>query len=274
LPADVFASNVAMVQKASGDYEAALASYQRILQGERSRRDAPDSVATTLNNLANVYRAMARPQEAVALLQEALALSEAHALQGSACFALVNLALVHLELAAPDAARPFVRRALALLPFGPPSLQSSALLAQASLAVCDGDPAEARVLVGKALAIARASEAAQDTIACVKVLAEILVAEAQTERAAALLQWCAAQAPQNQPERDSARRALAALGLDATAFARCARLLPTASTLAQALALGDPESKGPDPDGLPPAACVGASGRHRLRCDTSSSQGK
>jgi predicted ATPase/DNA-binding SARP family transcriptional activator len=236
LPADVFASNVAMVEKASGDYEAALASYERILQAERSRGDAPDSIATTLNNLANVYRAMARPQDALPLLQEALALSEAHALQGSACFALVNMALAHLELEVPDAARPFVRRALGLLPFGPPSLQSSALLAHATLARLDGDLAKAGERVGEALAIARESEAAQDTIACVKALGEILAAEAQTERAAALLQWCAAQAPQNQPDRESAQRALAALRLEAAALARCAHLLPLSSNLAQALA--------------------------------------
>jgi len=145
----VFLGNLAMVETASGDYEAALTHQLACVQRKRSTR--PEGLGDTLNNAANAHRALGRFDAAQALLDEALALSERLDLRALRPYLLVNLGVLDLDRGRREAARRWLVKAeVAALERGG-EIAVEALLWRAVLDADEGDPAAAAARLRESL---------------------------------------------------------------------------------------------------------------------------
>ena len=232
-----FSGNLALVDKALGHYQRALAGYQNAL-GVHRATGAVTSIVSMLNNIANVYRALQCPQDALPALNEALELCSTHSLVSTKAFVLVNLGLVSVDLGEHAAAAVWFSRALSeAREHGEPIIEAATLLAQGHLDVIGGKGSEACRKVWDALAIGDRLHSPAVQIQCVFGFGEILVSQGRVETGATLLQWGIEQEGLNRADRDAAQRKLDALDMSAEALARCRATLPASASLQDALAL-------------------------------------
>jgi DNA-binding SARP family transcriptional activator/predicted ATPase len=106
------ANTCAIVAKNRGDFAAAAALYQEAIASHR-RRGNMRSLATTLNNLGNIWRARENLDEAPRCFEECLRVCEQHGIVSTHAFALGNLGLVAYQEGRVDAAQLYAERTLA-----------------------------------------------------------------------------------------------------------------------------------------------------------------
>ena len=203
-----FLSNIGMVDKALGRYQAALEAYESLLPLDRD----PSSRTTTINNLANVERALGRPGRAIERLNEALVMCTQHGLKSVRPHISINLGLSHTELGHFDVARTWLATALdEARQWGEPMIEMAALLALAHLDVVADVPAAARLRVWDALSISDRLESASTPAQCVAAFGEILARETRLAEGLALMRWASAQPGIGRLDRDITERRIAAL---------------------------------------------------------------
>lgn len=108
----MLANTAAILANARGDHALATALYEEAIAVHRRSAD-PAALAKCLNNLGNVQRARSELESARQHYEESLRLSEQHGIASTRAFALVNLAIVHLESGRYALAQTFAQRARA-----------------------------------------------------------------------------------------------------------------------------------------------------------------
>jgi len=156
--ADKIEHNLAIIEKALGLYDAALARYVRALEKARQAEDL-SRVVTTLNNLGNLHRARQEPAVAIAYFEEGARLCREANFAGSEPFLVLNLATTHFELGAVDEAEQFAQRAFGVArEHGVRQIEVGAPLVLARVAISRGRYPAALELIHESLAMARASD--------------------------------------------------------------------------------------------------------------------
>jgi len=215
LGASIFTSNLAMVDKACGRYDIALAGYRSKLDIDRALGKA-DGVVSALNNMANVFRVQERYPEALACLDEAMALCHQEGLASTRPFVHVNVGLTHLEAGRFDEAAPSLAHALdEAHSHGEPMIEAAALLALAQLDLRHGRVASAGVRVEAALRIARKLPSAALQAQCAFAFGEIELADGREEQGAALMRWGLSQPALSRADHDVMQRRMARAGVPA-----------------------------------------------------------
>jgi predicted ATPase/DNA-binding SARP family transcriptional activator/Tfp pilus assembly protein PilF len=227
----LFDSNIAMVDKALGRYDDALARYVSVLEARRERNDV-DGVVTALNNMANIHRVREQHAEALHCLEEALDLCTRERLAAARPFVLVNLGLTCDELGRSDEAADWLQRAVdEARASGEPNIEASALLGQADRDARARSFADARAKVALALDIADRLPSAGLQVQCVLAYGEIVAAEGDAALGAGLLRWGIEQPALNRADRDRAQRKLARIEF------RAPRAIPPGEPLRAVLTL-------------------------------------
>ena len=109
-----FLTNLALLAKADGNYSETHDLLTRAIAIYRAVGN-PHHLISALNNLGNLYRSLHQPERGRAPLQEAIAMGEAIDDAIILPFAVVNLALIELELGEFYAAQRYAERALAIV---------------------------------------------------------------------------------------------------------------------------------------------------------------
>lgn len=213
LGASIFTSNLAMVDKARGQYDVALAGYRSKLDIDRALGKV-DGVVSALNNMANVFRVQQRYAEALTCLDEAMGLCNQEGLASTRPFVHVNIGLTHLDAGRHDDAAPSLGRALdEAHSHGEPMIEAAALLALAQLDLHRGRPTDADARVEAALCIARRLPSLALQAQCVFACGEIELALGRQEQGAALMRWSLCQPALNRADHDMMQRRMARLGV-------------------------------------------------------------
>lgn len=135
----LFTSNLALLAKSRGDYDAAEAAWRRVIELDRAHGDWWGAT-TCMNNLANLLRHRGRFQECEPLAQEMLRLAHEHRLLVQRPYALIGLALLRLAQGRHGEALDY----LALIEACEPgsveaAVRAGVLQARASIALAQGD---------------------------------------------------------------------------------------------------------------------------------------
>jgi DNA-binding SARP family transcriptional activator/tetratricopeptide (TPR) repeat protein len=207
----LFSANIANAHTSLGRYEQALAMHERALALYRAL--AKDfSVAIALANVAQVYRVLGQPAQAVERLNEANAICTQHKFNAIHCAVTLNLGLSHGELGQTNVSRQWLATALhEAREHGAPHDQVLALLASSRLDCEAGDAEAARAKVGEALTLAERSQPMGLHALCVAAFGEILMREGRLEDGVALLRWTIAQHAIDRLSRDLLARHLSRL---------------------------------------------------------------
>jgi tetratricopeptide (TPR) repeat protein len=212
----IFTSNTAMVDKASGRYDQALAGYRSSLDISR-RRGKIDSVVSALNNMANIFRVQEKYDDAMACLNEAMAVCKQEGLASARPFVDVNLGLTHLQAGRVEEAKPHLARSLEdAHSHGEPMIEAAALLGQAEIELHQHNLSAARSRIDLALAIAERLPSAPLQAQCAFALGQVEFLGGHTESGAALMQWGLGRPALNRADFDVLSRNMARLGLSAT----------------------------------------------------------
>lgn len=226
---------LALVHKAQGDYDAALAHHAVVLHDLRQRSAPPDDLSV-FNNMGNLLRLLGRDTEALALLQEALALARQHQLLDDTPYLLTNVALAHETAGRLQAALQWAERAVeAALQIGPPSIEVAARLALARTSARLQRRPVAEAQLQAALAIAQRIGTGPLRVQCLATGGVVLAAGGDAALGVAIVRWAMAHPDFARSEREDAQRHLHALHLadlrgttlppDTTAASLAARLL-------------------------------------------------
>ncbi|WP_425259151.1 ATP-binding protein [Rubrivivax sp. RP6-9] len=230
----------AMLDKERGRHEEALHGYEAARALFHALGDTVHLV-TLLNNLGNLLRMMGRCREAIAALEEGLHWSRHHGMRADDPFLLTNLALVYEDLGHAGEAVATAARALASgREQAEPLVQVFALLVQARCEPLQpseaGEAGRAMAWVWQALGVADTLGTPWVREECLVGAARALAARGEPRRAAALLQWVAAQPGADATARASAAKWLHKLGFDAATLATAAADLPADAPIERALA--------------------------------------
>ena len=207
----MFLGNAALVEKAKGDLATALVLTERALAVHRARNNDV-SVRVTLNNLGNLLRALQRPRDALAVLNEALATMSESDLSSTRAFVLCNLALAYDDLEEFNQALPYAEQALGFLGSqGEPALETSIRHALARACTGLGRFDEAQRHLARAVALALAQHRTSVAVGTLMHWGCWHAARGHHVRAAALLVFAATHATTDGPDRHVAERSLLAL---------------------------------------------------------------
>lgn len=207
--AAVYTANVASVDSALGDYEAARQGYLHALVLHR-RAAHIQGAAITLCSVASMELALGRPEGALHDLNEALLLCRQHQLTHVLATVMLNLGTVHQELGDRSSAALWLERA-----WNESSRQASGLvqigarLAQAHLDIAGGAFEAARAKVWEAFAIAGKAEVKSGQLECASAFGAIAAAEGRMAEGCRVMRWALEQPGWNRVDRDAAERRLA-----------------------------------------------------------------
>ena len=207
----MFLGNAALVEKARGNFARALALTEQVLAVHRVRNNHVN-IHVTLNNLGNLLRALHRPRDALAVLNEALATLGDTNLSSTLSFVLCNVALAHDDLGEFAPALACAERALGLLGSqGEPALETSIrhALARAHTGLARFD--EAQRQLARAVQVALEQHRTSVAVGTLMHWGCWHAARGDSVRAAALLHFAASHAAIDGPDRDAAELALAAV---------------------------------------------------------------
>lgn len=204
---------LALVHKAQGDYDAALAHHAAVLDDLRQRNAAPNDLSV-LNNMGNLLRLLGRDADALALLQEALAMARQHQLLDDTPYLLTNLALAHETAGRLDAAHQWAERGVeAAQQIGPPMIEAAARLALARTSARLQRRQVAAAQLQAALAIARRIGTGPLLVQCLATGGVVLAAGGDAALGVAIVRWAMAHPDFARAEREDAQRHLRALHL-------------------------------------------------------------
>ena len=207
----LFLGNASLVAKAQGNYQEAMKWSQAALAVHRAR-DNKASIQTTLNNLGNLYRALQEPRQAIVVLTEALAFSKQHSKRSTEAFVRCNIALAHDDLGEYEQALVHAEASLTLLRTqGEPALESSLRQAFARALIGLGRFAEAQEHLVRALQLALAERRISVAVSALMVWGTALAAQDDLAQAIEILTFAANHPDIDGPDRDFAKRALAAI---------------------------------------------------------------
>lgn len=230
-------TSLAMLAKERGRLDDALRSSQAARALYHAVGDTVHLV-TLLNNQGNLLRMMGRGHEAIDALEEGLHWSRHHGTASDEPFLLTNLALVHEDLGHAGEAASTAARALASgRANAEPLVQVFALLVQARCEPLEpGGAGRAMAWVWQALGVADLLGTPWVRHECLVGAARALAVRGEPRRAAALLQWVAAQQTIDATTRAGAANWLAKLAFDAATLAEAATDLPAGAPIERALA--------------------------------------
>ena len=231
-------TQLGMLEKALGDYEAGLARYAEALSIVRAH-DRFAQHLTLCINMGNLLRTAGRVDEAQAMLSEGLALAKATGQLDNIPFLLVNLMLAHETAGDLVAALEHAERAVAeSQEHGEPYITAAALLGRARLGACLGRThAAPGVDLRAALTIAEQVQLVPLAVQCLASAGLVLAHGDEPARGLALVQWAMAQPDFARSERDDARQRLARLAPSAELLDRARALLPADAPRNGAMAL-------------------------------------
>ncbi len=229
---------LALIDKAEGRYDVALAGYQEALV-LLERSDDPLSATSVQNNIGNLLRSLGRGDEARGVLLAALARARRHELRQIEPFLLTNLAFIDEDASRPVAALETLHQAVEVARrHGEPMILAAALLGRARVGAGAGRPADADWRdLHEALAIGRRLQSPSLLAQCVASAGAVVAERGEPARAAALLAWGAGQPSLGRAEADAARRRLVALPLGPDEREDVARAWPPTRPLDDLLAL-------------------------------------
>jgi tetratricopeptide (TPR) repeat protein len=203
--------NLALVEKALGDYTAARTLLIDVLDRQRRLQDWI-GVATRLNDLAALHQAQLQWDAAQAWLREGLDVCDRHGIAFVRPHLRVNLALVCFYRGEIDEGERVAEQALAEARADTNrNVESTALLVLVRLASRRGACAKARERLAEAIACSRAMHAIGAELDCVFCHAEILAVEGETAAARAWMRYYIAHPDVERGDREVAQAALAAL---------------------------------------------------------------
>ncbi len=230
-------TSLGMLAKERGRHEDALNRYQAARALFHAVGDTVHLV-TLLNNLGNLLRMMGRGREAIDALEEGLHWSRHHGTATDEPFLLTNLALVHEDLGRTGEAATTAARALASgRAHAEPVVQVFALLVQARCEPLEaGGAGRAMAWVWQALGVADLLGTPWVRHECLVGAARALAVRGEPRRAAALLQWVAAQEAIDATTRAGAAKWLEKLAFDAATLEAAAADLPADAPIERALA--------------------------------------
>lgn len=212
----MFLGNAGLVEKARGDFARALTLTEQALAAHRARKNEV-SIRITLNNMGNLLRALQRPQDAIRVLNEALATSENVEQSSTLNFVLCNLALAHDDLGEFTQALLYAERAFSLMGRqGEPALETSIrhALARSHIGLAHFEQAQAHL--ARAVQLALGEHRTGVMVGTLMHWGCWHAARGDTVRAIAMLRIVAAHDAIDGPDRDMARRVLAVLTEAAT----------------------------------------------------------
>ena len=214
-----FLSNAALVAKARGRYDEALAMLEQAIAVKRAHAEAVDLVAS-YNNLGNLYRTQGRPLQAISTLQAGLAALGTERRGRFRSYLLANLALAQFDAGRPAEAEALCAQAHeAIQEGGEPSLAASVDSLLARIVGARGEWARAQQLLAGATGDALQRQQNHLLLAAAVHWAELLQHQGRRAEAAAILTVTVAHADTPAPTRDMARQLLAAAGTAAPAGA-------------------------------------------------------
>lgn len=220
---------IALVDKAEGDYAAALRRYEQAAQLLRAAGRLHAHLYL-LNNLGNLLRLLGRLPEARQVLHEGLQLARAHGQLEDEPFLLTNIALVHEAAGDFDAAHPWAERAVAsATEHGEPMIEAAARMARArTLAAACRQAPPALPDVWAALSIASNLQSPPARVEALIAGGVVLAHGGRRDAGLALLRWARAQPACSPAERADADRHLQRLGPEGEQPAAAALLPPDA----------------------------------------------
>jgi predicted ATPase/Tfp pilus assembly protein PilF len=201
-------SYLALIEQMLGHYEAAEARCLRSL--EQCRRSANRSqMLIVLKTYGGLLQAMGRSHEAIAMLEEALAITQETDYPRVTCDILTNLSLATLELHRYEDARGFARQAVDRAAAGGiQTFEALALFALARSETALGSHAGAREHIARGLAWARELHNVPLTLSLYAALGESCAACGSVDDARRILEFV-----RRQPSLEAAIRSLAARSL-------------------------------------------------------------
>lgn len=183
--------NLALVEKALGNFPEALRLSQRSLVQHRLLNDAADE-ALCLNNLGDLYMTLGEHDAARTYLQESLALCERHGLVGTRALVLTSITELALEMKDPAAAEHAQRALEATTAAGNRVLTAWLHTQTAILALRRGDLAAARRDLAGSLQGAIALGRPSLMLGSIAVFADVLAAQGEAACARRVLAFVAA----------------------------------------------------------------------------------
>lgn len=201
---------LAFLAYASGDYAGAARLYREVANLGREHRLA-QWTALSLNGAAKARLMQGWPAEALAFVEEGLAVCEANDVHGRRSFLDAHRGLALLRMGEPDAAHASIARAIAeARDWNIWTARMEAHLARATLAAARAEEKVAREHVREAMRVSVGSDSASRRLGIVRHWGEWLVRNAHAARGAAVLAFVQSHPLAMRCDQDAAASALQA----------------------------------------------------------------
>lgn len=184
----VFAGNLALIDRARGDYAGAERGFRAALALDRAIGHWGTAISVT-NSLGDLLRQLGRLDESQIQLEEALRLADEHGMARERPHLLINLALMHRDAGRMESAWFFADLALAeVRPLGDRVIECATQVVRAGLALRRHETAVAATHLHAGLHLARATGDAASLLEALVVYGEFLMQRQTGQRALAIWQ--------------------------------------------------------------------------------------
>ena len=179
----VFAGNLALIDRARGDYAGAERGFHAALALDRAIGHWGTSIHV-MNSLGDLLRQLGRLDESQVQLEEALRLADEHGMTRERPHLLINLALVHRDAGRPESAWLFADLALTeVRRIGDRVIECATQVVRAGLALRQKEATAAAAHLAAGLHLARATGDAASLLEALVVYGELLMLRQARQRA-------------------------------------------------------------------------------------------